>query len=173
MTTKATTQRFPLDQLLQCGQCGGPLHLVENTPEEPTYTCAGSTGSTGRIPSCPALALLAEDLNRHLLGQVLSVIITSATGTIFRAAVVGALEEAGHEDAEAADEICRSVESVPAWLMASEQALEGGEVLGRFIDRIRVEPGAAEVEYKLPLPGGTPLAGMLSQTISLPELLLA
>ena len=100
-------------------------------------------------------------------------IITSATGTIFRAAVVGALEEAGHEDAEAADEICRSVESVPAWLMASEQALEGGEVLGRFIDRIRVEPGAAEVEYKLPLPGGTPLAGKLGQTITLPETLLA
>ena len=170
MITKATTQRFPLDQLLQCGQCGGPLHLVENTPEEPTYTCAGSTDET---EPCHAPALLAEDLNRHLLGQVLSVIITSATGTIFRAAVVGALEEAGHEDAEAADEICRSVESVPAWLMASEQALEGGEVLGRFIDRIRVEPGAAEVEYKLPLPGGTPLAGMLSQTISLPELLLA
>ena len=155
MTIKATTQRFPLDNLLECGRCGGPLHLG-NAPE-PAYTCAGSADET----SCPALALLAEDLNRHLLGQVLSVIITSATGTIFRAAVVGALEEAGHEDAEAADEICRSVESVPAWLMASEQALEGGEVLGRFIDRIRVEPGAAEVEYKLPLPGGTPLAGKL------------
>ena len=54
--------------------------------------------------------------------------------------------------------------------MTAEDAMEGGAVLGRFIDRIRVEPGAAEVEYKLPLPGGTPLAGMLSQTISLPEL---
>ena len=46
MTIKATTQRFPLDQLLQCGRCGGPLHLVENTPEEPTYTCAGSADET-------------------------------------------------------------------------------------------------------------------------------
>ena len=42
MTTKATTQRFPLDDLLQCGQCGGPLHL-ENIPEEPAYACSGKT----------------------------------------------------------------------------------------------------------------------------------
>ena len=36
-----------------------------------------------------------------------------------------------------ADEICRSAASVPAWLMASEQAPEGGAVLERFINRIR------------------------------------
>ena len=168
MTTNAVTQRFPLDTFLQCSQCGGPLHL-QNMPE-PAYTCAGSTNQT---EPCQALALLAEDLNRHLLSQVFRVIITDSTFHAFRAAVVGALAEAGHEDAEAADEICRSATSVPAWLMASEEAPEGGEVLSRFIDRIRVEPGAAEVEYRMPLPAGTPLAGTLSQTIILPESLRA
>ena len=167
MTIKAT-QRFPLDNLLECGRCGGPLHLG-NAPE-PVYTCAGSADET---EPCPAPALLAEDLNRHLLSKVMSMIITSATEDTFRAAVGEALAEAGHETLGAADEICRSVESVPAWLMASEQAPEGGEVLGRFIDRIRVEPGAAEVEYKLPLPAGTPLAGSTRQAIMLPESLLA
>ena len=78
-----------------------PLHL-QNMPE-PAYTCAGSTNQT---EPCQALALLAEDLNRHLLSQVFRVIITDSTFHAFGAAVVGALAEAGHEDAEAADEIC-------------------------------------------------------------------
>ena len=40
MTINAT-QRFPMDQLLQCGQCGAPMHL-EDRPG-PVYTCAGSS----------------------------------------------------------------------------------------------------------------------------------
>ena len=89
MTTNTVTQRFPLDDLLQCGQCGGPLHL--GNPAEPVYTCAGSTDKADRTESCPAPALLAEDLNRLVISQVMSVIITSATENAFRAAVVGAL----------------------------------------------------------------------------------
>ena len=166
MTINAT-QRFPMDQLLQCGQCGAPMHL-EDRPG-PVYTCAGS--SNQKEP-CQAPALRAADLNRHLLGQVMSVIITDSTFHTVREAVGGALAEAGH-DATEADEICRNAASVPEWLMTAEQAPEGGEVLARFIDRIRVEPGTAEVEYRLPLPAGTPLAGTLRQTISLPESLLA
>ena len=166
MTINAT-QRFPMDQLLQCGQCGAPMHL-EDRPG-PVYTCAGS--SNQKEP-CQAPALRAADLNRHLLGQVMSVIITDSTFHTVREAVGGALAEAGH-DATEADELCRIAASVPEWLMTAEQAPEGGEVLARFIDRIRVEPGTAEVEYRLPLPAGTPLAGTLRQTISLPESLLA
>ena len=166
MTINAT-QRFPIDQLLQCGQCGAPMHL-EDRPG-PVYTCAGS--SNQKEP-CQAPALRAADLNRHLLGQVMSVIITDSTFHTFRETVGGALAEAGH-DATEADELCRNAASVPEWLMTAEQAPEGGEVLARFIDRIRVEPGTAEVEYRLPLPAGTPLAGTLRQTISLPESLLA
>jgi hypothetical protein len=166
MTINAT-QRFPMDQLLQCGQCGAPMHL-EDRPG-PVYTCAGS--SNQKEP-CQAPALRAADLNRHLLGQVMSVIITDSTFHTVREAVGGALAEAGH-DATEADELCRNAASVPEWLMTAEQAPEGGEVLARFIDRIRVEPGTAEVEYRLPLPAGTPLAGTLRQTISLPESLLA
>ena len=166
MTINAT-QRFPMDQLLQCGQCGAPMHL-EDRPG-PVYTCAGS--SNQKEP-CQAPALRAADLNRHLLGQVMSVIITDSTFHTVREAVGGALAEAGH-DATEADELCRNAASVPEWLMTAEQAPEGGEVLARFIDRIRVEPGTAEVEYRLPLLAGTPLAGTLRQTISLPESLLA
>ena len=162
------THRFPLDNLLQCAQCGGPLHLVENIPE-PAYACAGSTDRTER---CPAPPLLAEDLNRHVLSQVMSMIITSATRDTFHQAVRGALAEAGHEAGEA-ETICGSASLIPDWLLTPEAAPEGAAVLARFINRIKVETGVAQVEYKLPLPAGTPLSGKLEQNISLPASLLA
>ena len=138
MTINAT-KRFPLNPLLKCGQCGAPMHL-EDRPA-PVYTCPGSPDQT---EPCQAPALRAEDLNRHLLGQVMSAIITDSTFPGFRAEVSGVLAEP-----------------------------EAGAVLSRSIDRIRVEPRAALVEYRLPLPQGTPLAGAVRQNISLPESLLA
>ena len=166
MTIDAT-QRFPLDDLLQCRQCGGPLHLM-NIPTKVAYTCAGRTDQA----ECQAPALLAEDLNRYVLSQVMSMIITSATRGTFQEAVRDALAEAGHEPG-AAETIFGSTSVVPDWLLTPEAAPEGGAVLARFIHRIRVEPGIAEVEYKLPLPAGTPLSGKLGQNINLPESLRA
>ncbi len=43
MTIKAT-QRFPLDNLLECGRCGGPLHL-EIWPESGGSRVSGYTWS--------------------------------------------------------------------------------------------------------------------------------
>ena len=62
-------RRFPLDHLLECSQCGVPMRL-EDGPD-PVYTCPGSPDQT---EPCQAPALRAEDLNRHLLGQVMSAI---------------------------------------------------------------------------------------------------
>ena len=153
MATNTTpTQRFPLDNLLQCGQCGAPLHL-EDGPD-PAYACAGRSD---RTEPCGAPFLRAEDLNRHLLSQVMSVIITDSTFDAFKAAVGGALGEAGHHDPAEADDLIKNAATAPDWLMTAEQAPEGGEVWGRFIERIRVGPGAAEIQYRLPLPAGTPL----------------
>ena len=164
MTTKAAaTQRFPLDHLMECGQCGAPMHL-EDGPA-PVYTCPGSPDQT---EPCQAPALRAEDLNRHLLGQVMSAIITDSTFDTFREEVGEALAEAGQDPPEE-DELRRNAVD-PEWLLAEPEA---GAVLSRFIERIRVEPRAALVEYRLPLPQGTPLAGAVRQDISLPESLLA
>ena len=166
MTINAT-QRFPLDHLLQCAQCGGPLHLI-NAPPKMAYTCAGSTDQA----ECQAPALLAEDLNRYVLSQVMSVIITSATRDTLKKAIRDALAEAGDEP-EAAEAIFESASLIPDWLLTAEAAPECAAVLTRFINRIRVEPGVAQVEYKIPLPAGTPLSGKLGQNISLPASLLA
>ena len=138
---------------MRCGQCGAPLHLEDGQYQ--IYTCSGSPD---RAEPCGAPPLRAADLNRHLIRQVMSMIITDSTRDAFQEAVGGALAEAGHDAAEA-DDLIRDAASAPEWLLTEEPAPEGGEVFDRFIERIRVGPGAAEVEYKLPLPGGTPLAG--------------
>ena len=164
MTTKAAaTQRFPLDHLMECGQCGAPMQL-EDRPA-PVYTCPGSPD---QAEPCGTPSLRAADLNRHLLGQVMIMLITDSTFDTFREEVGEALAEAGQEPPEAAELRRAAVE--PEWLLAEPEA---GAVLSRFIDRIRVEPRAALVEYRLPLPQGTPLAGAVRQDISLPESLLA
>ena len=70
---------------------------MENAPEKPVYTCAGSADEDSE--PCPAPALLAEDLNRHLLSKVMSMIITSATEDNLQGSCGReALAEAGHED---------------------------------------------------------------------------
>ena len=131
MTINAT-QRFPMDQLLQCGQCGAPMHL-EDRPG-PVYTCAGS--SNQKEP-CQAPALRAADLNRHLLGQVMSVIITDSTFHTVREAVGGALAEAGH-DATEADELCRNAASVPGMAHDSRTGAGGRRSAGQIH---RPDPG--------------------------------
>ena len=156
-----TTQHFPLDHLLQCGLCGAPMHL--KVRPDLVYACAGRAAQPA---PCGAPHLRAAEANRHLLSQVMSVIITDSTFRTFREKVGGALAEAGQEPPEE-DELRRTATD-PGWLLVPEQAAEAGTVLGRFIDRIRVRPGTAEVEYKLPLPAGTPLAGAVRQDISLP-----
>ena len=160
------TQRFPLDHLLQCGGCGAPMELEEG-PDQ-VYSC---TGKPDRTDPCGAPSLRAADLNRHLLSHVMSVIITDATFRTFREEVGGALAEAGQEPPEA-DEL-RTTATDQDWLLAAEQAPEAGAILGRFIDRIRLHPGAAQIEYRLPLPAGTPLSGAVRQDISLPPSLAA
>ena len=165
MTIEAL-RSFPLDNLLQCSQCGAPMYL--QTRPEPAYTCAGSTD---QAEPCGAPALRAMDLNQHLLSQVLTVLITDSTFPAFRAEVGGALAIFGQELPED-EELHRNITSDPGWLMAAEQVVEAGAVLGRFIDRIQIRKGAALVEYRQPLPAGSPQAGRVRQDISLPESLL-
>ena len=130
MTTKAAaTQRFPLDHLMECGQCGAPMQL-EDRPA-PVYTCPGSPD---QAEPCGTPSLRAADLNRHLLGQVMIMLITDSTFDTFREEVGEALAEAGQEPPEAAELRRAAVE--PEWLLAEPEA---GVVLSRFIDRIRVE----------------------------------
>ena len=161
-----TNQHFPLDHLLQCGLCGAPMHLEERP--HLAYACAGRAAQPA---PCGAPYLRAGEANRHLLRQVMSVIITDSTFGTFREQVGGALAEAGQAPPEE-DELRRTAAD-PGWLLVPEQAVEAGTILGRFIDRIWVHPGTAVVEYKLPLPPGTPMAGAVRQDISLPATLSA
>ena len=136
---------------------------MENIPE-PAYACAGSTDRTERCPT----PLLAADLNRYVLSQVVSVIITSATRDTLKKAIKDALAEAGGEP-EAAEAIFESASFIPEWLLTAEAAPECAAVLTRFINRIRVEPRVAQVEYKIPLPPGLRCPGNWSRTSTCPN----
>ena len=116
----------------------------------------------------PAARHLASALVPRCNDNSPVMLITDSTFDTFREEVGGALAEAGQDPSEE-DELRRNAVE-PEWLLAEPEA---GAVLSRFIDRIRVEPRAALVEYRLPLPQGTPLAGAVRQNISLPESLLA
>lgn len=161
-----TGNHFPLDHLLECNRCSATMRLQEGP--EPTYHCTGRPDQTNR---CGAPAFRARDLNQRLIREVLQVVITDSTRPAFMAEAGGALAEARRRPMEE-DEL-RKIVIDPEWFMAENQAPEAGAVLGRFIDRIRVQPGTAEVEYLIPLPAGTPLAGSLRQDVSLPDSVLA
>ena len=97
-----TNQHFPLDHLLQCGLCGAPMHLEERP--DLAYACAGRAAQPA---PCGAPYLRAAEANRHLLRQVMSVIITDSTFGTFREQVGGALAEAGQAPPEE-DELRRT-----------------------------------------------------------------
>ena len=161
-----TRNRFPLDHLLECGRCGATVRL-QGRPE-PTYRCTGQPDQTN---PCGAPALRARDLNQRLIREVMKAVITDSTLPAFIAEAGGALAEARQRPMGV--EELRRVATSPEWLMDESQASEAGAVLGRFIDRIRVHPGTAEVKYKMPLPAGTRLTGALRQDVSLPDSVLA
>ena len=161
-----TRNRFPLDHLLECSRCGSPMRLQSGP--EPTYRCTGQPDQNNR---CGAPALRARNLNQRLIREVMKAVITDSTLPAFMAGAGGALAEARQRPTGV--EEFRRMAASPEWLMAENQAPEAGAVLGKFIDRIRVHRGAAEVEYKISLPAGTPLAGAFRQDVSLPDSVLA
>lgn len=156
---------FPLDGLLQCGQCGEKLRL-ESGPEA-RYVCPGLAGQA--MP-CGVPALDAGELNRLLTGEITRRVITPTMARQFREQWGGELSEGpGGPDTDLSEEGVRIVAAGALWL----QAREGMAMLGSFVERIEVRAGTATVRYSLPLPPGTPLAGATHQTVSLPGTALA
>ena len=158
-----TASRFPLDNLLECGRCGTTMRL--DGASEPRHTCKGQSDKAN---PCGTPPLRAVALNRLLIGEVMPVVITDSTFPAFRQAVGGALAKFPRQTQWGYDEL-RRVAISPDWVMAEGQEADAAAVLTRFIDRIRVQPGSATVEYSMQLPAGAPLAGSLQQDISLPD----
>ena len=57
--------------------------------------------------------------------------------------------------------------------LEQDRIRESRELLGRFVDEIRVRAAGAAVHYSIPLPEDSPLAGMRRQEIDLPQETLA
>ena len=129
--------------------------------------------------SCGTPALQATDLNRLIIREVMSSVISDATSPAFQAQVNLALANAQRNVPETEregpwdEETTRRRATDPTWTLLEDRAPEAGAILSKFIDSIQVGSGTAEVRYSVPLPEGTPLAGTFRQFITLPESVLA
>ena len=169
------TDRFPLDGLLQCGECGAMLRLEPGS--DPCYFCPGSGG---RAASCGVPALDAWELNWLLTAEITGKVITAATAPQFRARLGQALAGEAGPDADLTPDLTgdltddlteegiRVMAAEALWLRGREGTAAPAAMLGSFVEGIEVRAGAATVRYLMPLPPGTPLAGATRQTVSLP-----
>ena len=170
----ATPTSLPLDNLLKCAHCGVPMHLEANP--DLRYICHSRLRKEN---SCGTPALKATDLNRLIIREVMSSIITDATSTAFQTKVNLALADAQRNLPEVErdrpwdEETTRRRATDPTWTLLEDRAPEAGAILSTFIDAVQVGSGTAEVRYSVPLPAGTPLAGSIRQQITLPESVLA
>ena len=162
--------RFPLDGLLQCGECCAALR-VEDGPK-PRYVCPGQEG---RTTPCGVPAPDAEGLNRLLTREITRSVITGATAQQFREQLGKVLAEDLGEDphhsveTDLTEDRIRAMAAEALWLQDEEGMPAPADVLGSFVERIEVRPGRATVRYSMPLPPGSQAAGSRSQEIELPE----
>ena len=153
-----TTATFPLDTLIDCGNCGEALELVQGP--EPRYVCPGDCGTP---------TLDASEFNMAVVAQVLGSLITEDTFPAFREMVNRYIDEeiqrnpgVNLEGLRNDDELHRLI-TEPKAIITEALRPYTENILCNFIERIEATAGTATIHYAVPLPG------QLSQTISLPE----
>ena len=158
--TAMTTTTFPLDTLVDCGNCGVSMDLVQGP--EPRYVCPGNCGT-------PALA--APEFNMAVVAQVLNSLITEDTFPTFREMVNRCIDDEIQRNPDANvdglrnDDELRRLINQPKAIIAEAMRPYTENILCNLIDRIEATAGTATIHYVMPLPGQT------RQTIGLPELL--
>ena len=157
-----TSPAFPIDNLLTCGKCGVNMALVPDP--EAKYSCPNS---------CHA-PFKATELNRLVIREVATTVITEGTFPYLKAAVAQAKAEdpAIDPSEHLSDDQIRRLTTDADTFLAEGQVPAAAELLGTFIDRIELREARATVQYAMALPSGSPLAGSRRQEIELPELLV-
>ena len=151
-----TPTAFPLDGLLICGQCGEPMHI--NDDLEPRYVCE---------PKCSTPSLPAGSVNMMLIGQILKTVLTPRnTAAVLRSANKE-LADAGEQYSMTDRDIEELSKRPDLLVQTAGSASEARNVLSRFIEEIQVHAGRAVIQYSIPLPADSHLAGMIHQEIEL------
>ena len=161
-----TSPKSALDGLITCGSCGKPM-LRDDTrgEQEACYACQSR---------CPTPRLHALRVEVLLVRTALRTVLTEEN--ICRVLAVA-------NDPQRYDTACeRSLtrrdvqelgEDPERLVLAGDRTTESRDFLGKVIAEIQVHTRTAVICYALPLPGDSPLAGILRQEIDLPEEVLA
>ena len=155
--TTATALAFPIDDLLICAKCDSRIELTQHP--EPRYACRNSCTST----------FAAGALNRKLIPEITAVVITDATFPSLRAHFARTLAEVENQDRQPPDDKIRRIVTDSETFLAVGAVPTAAELLAAFIDRVNLDTNRATIQYALPLPDGTILAGSRRQEIELPE----
>ena len=155
-----TTATFPLDTLIDCGNCGVAMDLVQES--EPQYVCPSTCGTP---------MIDAREFNMAVVAQVLNSLITEDTFPAFREMVNRQIDEeiqrapnVNVDGLRNDDELHRLIKE-PKAIMAEAMRPYTENILCNFIERIEATAGTVTIHYVMPLSGQT------RQTIGLPELL--
>lgn len=163
MTTN-TKPVSALDGLLTCGECGGPMVFSEG--QGPRYTCR-STPPNGR---CRTPALHAGQTEDLIIGAVLPAILTERSiATAVTVANEPGPGDLAQEFRVTRDEI-RDLKVNPGhFIEAVGGPTKTRTFLAGFITGIRLHAHKGVINYSIPLPEESPLAGMSQQEIDIPE----
>ena len=150
---------FPIDDLLTCGKCGAKMALMPDP--EAKYSCPNSCNAPFK----------ATELNRLVIREVATAVITEGTFPYLKAAVARAkVQDPAIDPSEhLSDDQIRRLTTDADTFLAEGQVPAAAELLGTFIDRIEIQEARATVQYAMALPSGSPLAGSRRQEIELPR----
>ena len=162
MTTD-TTPKTPLDGLISCGSCGAPIRYDEATEDhEALYVCHQKhrTGTEVRLQ--------AHTTDRLIISGVLSAVLTEKSIATVRSAIREFEEQEDKDSSFPAEDISLLKEDPYLFLRAVGGTEKAGNFLTTFITCIKLFPDRALVQYAMPLPSGSHLAGASEQEIHLP-----
>ena len=165
MTTN-TAPKTPLDGLVSCGSCGAPMHYEEpDEYHEALYVCAEGHSGDGR--SNQPLEIPAHTTDRLVLGCVLGAVLTEKTIAIVQSAISESDEQKGTGSSFPSEDLNLLREDPHFFLRAVKGTERARDFLAMFITRIRLSTDRAVIQYALPLPSDSHLAGAKEQEVSL------
>ena len=161
MTTD-TTPRTPLDGLISCGSCGAPMRYDEATGDhEALYVC-GQEHRNGT-----EVRLQAHVTDQLVISGVLTAILTEKGAATVQSAIREFEVQEDTDSSFPAEDISLLKEDPCLFLRAVGGAEKAGNFLTTFITCIKLFPDRAVVQYAMPLPSGSHLAGASEQEINL------
>ena len=162
MTTD-TTPKTPLDGLISCGSCGAPMRYDEATGDhEALYVCRQEhrTGTEVRLE--------AHTTDRLVISNALTAVLTEEGMATVWSAITERDDQGGMRSAFPAEDISLLKEDPGFFLEAVGGYDKARSFLATFITRIKLFPDRAVVQYALPLPSHSHLAGATEQEVHLP-----